>query len=97
MTPTICFMPSETKYVFPITEGSRPNQLLHRLSLMRTTRSSSSGTGRRPSCGRTPSVGNMSMVGQAIETRSTRASVRSVEVPAPKLNTPSSSFERSLY
>jgi hypothetical protein len=79
-----------------MTDGSRPNQLLQSWSLSSTTSSLSSGTGRRPTIGRTPSVLHISLDGHAIGMRSTRVSVRNVDVPPPKTKTPSSSFEFSL-
>ena len=96
MTPTICFMLSETKYHLPMTDGSRPNQLLQSRSLMTIALSSSSATGSRPAIGRTPNVAYMSLEGHAIGIRSTRSPLRNVEVPEPKTKMPSSSFERSL-
>jgi hypothetical protein len=96
MTPMICFMLSETKYHFPMTDGSRPNQSCQSLSLITATRLPSSSTGRRPSRGRTPRVAYMSMDGHAIRMRSTRSSTRNVDVPPPKMNSRSMSFERSL-
>ena len=96
ITPMIWRISPETKYDRPITDESPPNQLCQSWWLITTTSSPSSGTGTRPSIGRTPRVGYMSGVGQAIGMRSTRSGVRSVEVPPPNTKTPSSSFEFSL-
>ena len=92
----IRLMLSETKNDFPITDGSRPNQVLQSSSLMTTTSSWSSGTGMRPSYGRTPRVAYMSFDGHAMGMRSTRSCVRKVDVPAPKMKMPSISFDLSL-
>jgi hypothetical protein len=96
MTPMICFMLSETKYHLPTTDRSRPNQSCQSLSLINATRLPSSGTGTRPSCGRTPRVLYISRDGHAIRIRSTRSAVRNVDVPPPKTKSRSTSFDRSL-
>jgi hypothetical protein len=82
MTPTTCFMLSETKYHLPSTAGSRPNHWLQSRSLITTASSPSAATGSRPSAGRTPRVAYMSLVGHAIGMRSTRSPARNVDVPS---------------
>ena len=79
MTPMISFTSSDTKCRWPTTAGLRLNQVVHSVSLMSTTLSSSPGRGSRPSCGRTPNVAYMSFVAHAIPTRSARSGVRSVD------------------